>query len=80
MMPPIIGARTPAPEAFGVGGSKPRHPTTNRLVTHIESALGKRVFDITEAEIEPQVQPDRMLDDGRRELKAAYEIGGIGRP
>lgn len=58
------------PEALGVCCSEPCDPTTDRLVSHVEPSLGQKIFDISQAEVEPEIQPDSMLDDGRRELEA----------
>jgi hypothetical protein len=36
------------------------------LVGIVETALGKEILDVSEAEREAQVEPDGMLDDDRR--------------
>src|SRR5208337_1878468 len=43
------------------------HPTPNGLVGHSHSALRQQIFDVTQAEGEPEVEPNRLLNDLRRE-------------
>ena len=45
-----INAASPAPDGF---------------VGEIEPALGEQILDVSVAEREAQVEPDRMLDDDR---------------
>lgn len=68
-MPSIIRARPPFPKALGICRSEPSDPTANRLITHVEPSLRQQIFDITEAEIEPKIESDSMLDDRRWELE-----------
>ncbi len=49
------------------------HPAPNGFVGQIEPALGQQVLDVAIAQGKAQIQPDRMLDDSRREL-----VTGIG--
>ena len=53
-----------------VGGdhrSEMVHPTPNRLVGHRHSAFRQQIFDVAQAEGEPEVKPYRLLNDLRRE-------------
>jgi hypothetical protein len=43
------------------------HPPPDRLVRNHDPAFGEQIFDVTEAEREPQVEPNRLLNDLRRE-------------
>ena len=48
-------------------GSEIIHPPPDGLVRDHNPALGEQVFDIAEAEREPEVQPNRLVNDLRRE-------------
>lgn len=37
----------------------------DRLGAHIEAALGQQVLDVSQAEVEPQLLPDGVLNDQR---------------
>src|SRR5271165_850697 len=43
------------------------HPTPNRLVGHRHSALRQQILDVTQAEGEPEVEPDCLVNDLGRE-------------
>src|SRR5208282_5165368 len=43
------------------------HPTPNRLVRHRDSAFRQQILDVTQAEGEPQVEPNCLLNDLGRE-------------
>jgi hypothetical protein len=43
------------------------HPAPNGLVRNHNPALSQQVLHIAKAEREPKIQPDRLLDDLRRE-------------
>ena len=68
-MPSIIWAWPPFPKSLRICGSEPGHPTTNRLITYVEPSLRQQIFDITQAEIDPKIEPDNMLDHRQRELE-----------
>src|SRR5208282_5648592 len=42
-------------------------PAPNRLIRHRHSAFGQQIFDVTQAEGEPEVEPYRLVNDLRRE-------------
>jgi len=46
------------------GDCRPEHddPSSDRLVRHLDTALGQQVLDVAKAEREPQVHPDGALD------------------
>jgi hypothetical protein len=43
------------------------HPTPNRLIGHGHSAFRQQIFDVAQAEGEPEVEPYRLVNDLRRE-------------
>src|SRR5271157_3291150 len=43
------------------------HPTPNRLVRHRHSAFRQQIFDVAQAQGEPEVKPYRLLNDLGRE-------------
>ena len=48
-----------------------QHPAPHCFVGDVESALGQQFLDITVAQGEPEIEPDRVLDDRRREAMSA---------
>ena len=51
------------------GGPEMVHPAAHRLMGHHDPALRQQVLDIPEAQREPDIQPDRVLDDPGRKAK-----------
>jgi hypothetical protein len=50
-------------------GSELVHPTPNRLIRHRHSAFRSKIFDVTQAQGESQIEPDRLVDDlGRKTM------------
>src|ERR1039458_8671705 len=43
------------------------HPTPDCLVGHRHSTLREQIFDVAQAQREPEVEPNRLLNDLRRE-------------
>src|SRR5208283_167031 len=43
------------------------HPTPNRLIGHGHSAFRQQIFDVAQAEGEPEVEPYRLVNVLRRE-------------
>ena len=43
--------------------TKLRAPPANGLIGHDDPPLGEQIFDISEADTESVVEPDRMTDD-----------------
>src|SRR6478672_4310644 len=43
------------------------YPASDCLVRNCNSALGEQILDVTKAEREPEIEPDRLVDDLRRE-------------
>ena len=56
------------------------HPTPNRLVGHRHSAFRQQIFDVTQAEGEPEVEPYRSVNDLGREAVSdvAYFLHPLG--
>src|SRR3979411_1771485 len=48
-----------------------RHPAPNGLVGDHDAPFRQQVFDVTEAQCEPEIEPDRLLDDLWRKAVAA---------
>jgi hypothetical protein len=46
-----------------IGRTELLTPLPDRLVRHDDSALGKKILDITEAQAEAMISPDRIADD-----------------
>src|SRR4051812_461231 len=59
--------RSQAPQLAGEERPELEHPAPDRLIGHVQPALGQEVFDAAEAEGEPEIEPDRVPDDLGRE-------------
>ena len=57
----------PPSELTGKDRPELEHPSPDRLVRHIEPALGEQVLDVAEAQREPEIQLDGLPDDLGRE-------------
>src|SRR4051794_15682701 len=70
-MPAIARMWSPLPQPSRKERSEFQDPAPDRLVGQVEPAFGKELLDIAVAQGEAQIQPDRVLDDRRREAMAA---------
>src|ERR1039458_2059268 len=52
------------------------HPAAHGLIGHQDPTLSQQILDVTEAQGEPDIKPDRLLDDFGREAVAA--IAALG--
>src|SRR5271163_2439778 len=43
------------------------HPASDCFVRNSNSALGEQILDVTKAKREPEIEPDRLVNDLRRE-------------
>jgi hypothetical protein len=70
-MPDVARATSPTPQAPGDQWPEASGPDPDRLVRDADAALGQQLLNISQAEGEAQVEPDRVLDDGLGEPEAA---------
>jgi hypothetical protein len=51
------------------------NPATHGLIGHSDPALSKQIFDVSEPQGEPGIEPDRLLDDlGREPITAVANL------
>src|ERR1700722_19493305 len=51
------------------------HPTPNRLIRHRHSAFREQIFDVTQAEGKPEVEPYCLVNDlGRETIPAVADF------
>src|SRR5208282_5232900 len=51
------------------------HPTPNRLIRHRHSAFRQQIFDVSQAESEPEVEPYCLVNDlGRETIPAVADF------
>jgi len=74
-VPAISRPRAPPLHAIDEGGGEFPTPPSNRLVGDRDAALGRQQFNITQAEAENMIQPDRVADDLGWEAMAVMRIG-----
>ena len=65
-MPSIARARAATPQPPRDQRAELQHPAPDGFVGDIEPTLGQQILDVSVAEREAQVEPDRMLDDNGR--------------
>lgn len=65
-MPNIARARLPSPQVVGDLGSELGDPTADRLIGNVYPTLEQHFFNFTQAQVEPQVKPDRVRNKLRR--------------
>src|SRR6202040_385964 len=52
-------------------GPEFQHPAPHRLIGNLQAALGEKFLNVAVAQCEPEIKPDRVLDDRRREAMSA---------
>src|SRR5215204_2125315 len=70
-MPAVAGPRPALPQSAREERAELQHPAPDRFVGKIETPFGQKLLDIAVAQCEAEIQPDRVLDDRRREAVAA---------
>ena len=65
-VPRIAQTTSSTPQLPSVVRTEFPTPLPNRLVGDNDPALGRKIFDITEAQAEPMIEPDGVADDLRR--------------
>jgi hypothetical protein len=72
----VARPRAPLAQPSRDRGTEFQHPTSHRFVGDVESALGQQFLDIAVAQGEPEIEPDRVLDDlGREPMAVIAEQG-----
>jgi len=66
-MPDIAGSRLSAAQATGDPCGEFGGPSPDHLVGSIDAALQQHLFDLTQDEVEADIEPDSMCDDLWRE-------------
>jgi len=73
---PFVAGMRPVPfEAFGVDASETQAPLADRLVTHDDTPRCQDQLDLSQAEAEAVIQPDRLIDDLCWKAEASVGIG-----
>src|SRR6266481_2395174 len=52
-------------------GPEFQNPAPHRFIGNLQAALGEELLDVAVAQGEPEIKPDRVLDDRRREAMSA---------
>ncbi len=69
-VPPIIGSWSEASELVRIFSSELEHPPPDRFIRYVETSLGQPIFHVSEAQREPAIEPNGVLDDFSREAVA----------
>src|SRR5947207_1572708 len=70
-LPPVARTWARPLEPAGKSGPELQNPAPHRLIGDIESAFSEELLHVPVAQCEPQIEPDRVLDDRRREAMSA---------
>src|SRR5471032_2201298 len=70
-VPSIARAWAAAPQISRDHGTEFQHPAPHCFVGHVEPALGQEILNVAVAQGKPEVYPNRVLDDRRREAMSA---------
>src|SRR5262249_28195884 len=66
-MPSHTGLRSALAQVRCNNGPEMVHPAPNGLIGDRNTAFCQQIFDVTKAQREPEIEPDRLLDDLGRE-------------
>ena len=75
--PSVAQLASPLLQFAGVVWTKSIAPSSNRFIGNLDSTLCQKVFDISETEAEPMVQPNGVTDDLRRKSMTVIQWFGI---
>src|SRR3981081_2636277 len=75
-MPPVAPARTGPPEPSRYPRSELQDPAPHSLIREVEPTFSEEILNVSVAQRETEVEPNRVLDDRRR--KAMPAIGEMG--
>src|SRR3954447_587573 len=73
--PFVSGLRPPPLERLGVGASEAQAPLADSLVADNDASCCQNQLDFPQAEAEPVIQPDRLVDDLGRKAEAPVGVG-----
>src|SRR3954470_3893400 len=74
-VPPVARAWAGPPKPSGEPGPKFQNPPPHSFIRNLQASLGQKLLDVAVAQGKPEIKPDRVLDDQRREAMSA--IGGL---
>src|SRR5207245_10879058 len=78
-MPPVARAWAPPSKPSGEPGPELQNPPPHRFIGNLQAALGQEILHVAVAEREPEIKPDRVLDDRRRKAMSAIREMGHAR-
>src|ERR1700693_4700960 len=68
---PVARAWAGASEPAGKPGPELQNPPPHRFIGNLQAAFGLELLHVAVAQCEPEIKPDRVLDDRRREAMSA---------
>jgi hypothetical protein len=75
-MPGRVGLRPAFAKISRDLGSKMVHPAAHRLIGDHDPTLGQQILNVTETQGEPDIKPDRQLDNlGREAVATIADLG-----
>jgi hypothetical protein len=76
---PVAWARAALPQVPRDPGPELQNPPPHRLIGDIEPPFSEELFHVAVAQGEPEIKPNRMLDDRRREAMSTIREMGHAR-
>src|SRR5207248_4347880 len=77
-VPPVARSWAAPSKPAGEPGPELQNPPPHRFIGNLQASLGQKLLDVAVAQGEPEIKPDRVLDDRRREAVSA--VGGLIHP
>jgi hypothetical protein len=77
-VPSLARAWAPPPQVSRNHGPEFQHPTPHRLVRDVKPMFRQQILNVAVAQGETEIQPNRVLDERRREaMSAIREMGHV---
>ena len=70
-MPLWVCPRAPSSQFPRNRWAVPLHPSSNCLIRHFDASFSHKFLDVSEAQVESSIQPNRTLDDRWREVEVS---------
>src|SRR5947209_15941984 len=64
----------------GEPGPELQNPPPHRFIGNLQASLGQKLLHVAVAQGEPEIKPDRVLDDRRREPMSAIGSRSMPKP
>src|SRR5947207_8620494 len=70
-VPPVARSWAAPSQPAGEPGPELQNPPPHGFIGNLQASLGQKLLDVAVAQGEPEIKPDRVLDDRRREAMSS---------